>query len=323
MYVTMIERRRIMYIGIDLGGTNIAAGLVSDEGKILLKDSVPTGRERDAHEIVRDMAELSKKLIADHGADISEIRGVGVGCPGAVDYSAGTVVHLTNIKMDNFDLAAEFQKTLDLPVYVENDANCAALGEYVANGNGAESFVLVTLGTGVGCGIVLGGKLFRGFNGAASEAGHMTLIMDGEPCNCGKRGCWEAYASVTALIRQTKAAMEAHPESLMNKDAEERGKISGRTAFECARAGDEAAAEVVRMYTRYVADGIVSLENILQPEIISVGGGISREGEYLLGPVREYIEKVRFNRYMKKTEIVTASLHNDAGIIGAAMAARV
>lgn len=117
--------------------------------------------------------------------------------------------------------------------------------------------------------------------------------------------------------------MEAHPESLMNKDAEERGKISGRTAFECARAGDEAAAEVVRMYTRYVAEGIVSLENILQPEIISVGGGISREGEYLLGPVREYIEKVRFNRYMKKTEIVTASLHNDAGIIGAAMAARV
>lgn len=311
-----------MYIGIDLGGTNIAAGIVSDDGKILLQDSVPTLRERDAGEIVKDMAELAKKLTAEYGAEPGDIKGVGVGCPGAVDYSSGTVVHLTNIRMDHFDLAAEFRKTFDVPVYVENDANCAALGEYVANGRGAESFVLVTLGTGVGCGIVLGGKLFRGFNGAASEAGHMTLVVGGEHCNCGKDGCWEAYASVTALIRQTKAAMEAHPESLMNEDAKNRGKISGRTAFECARAGDAAAAEVVRMYARYVAEGIVSLENILQPEIISVGGGISREGEYLLGPVREYIEEVRFNRYMKKTEIVAAGLHNDAGIIGAAMAAR-
>lgn len=312
-----------MYIGIDLGGTNIAAGIVSDDGKILLQDSVPTLRERDAHEIVKDMAELAKKLIAESGADMSEIKGVGIGIPGTVDYKTGTVVHLTNIKMDNFDLSGEFRKTLDLPVFVENDANCAALGEYIENGKGSDSFVLVTLGTGVGCGIVLGGRIFRGFNGVASEAGHMTIVTGGEHCNCGKDGCWEAYASVTALIRQTKAALEAHPESTMHQDVEERGKISGRTAFDCARKGDRAAEEVVMNYARYVAEGIVSLENILQPEMISVGGGISREGEFLMEPVRRYIEKVRFNRFMKKTKIVSASLHNDAGIIGAAMAARV
>ena len=312
-----------MYIGIDLGGTNIAAGIVSDDGKILLQDSVPTLRERDAYEIVKDMAELAKKLIAESGADMSEIKGVGIGIPGAVDYKTGTVVHLTNIKMDNFDLSGEFRKTLDLPVFVENDANCAALGEYIENGKGSDSFVLVTLGTGVGCGIVLGGRIFRGFNGVASEAGHMTIVTGGEHCNCGKDGCWEAYASVTALIRQTRSALEAHPESAMHKDVEERGKISGRTAFDCARKGDRAAEEVVMKYARYVAEGIVSLENILQPEIISVGGGISREGEFLMEPVRRYIEKVRFNRFMKKTKIVSASLHNDAGIIGAAMAARV
>ena len=311
-----------MYIGIDLGGTNIAAGLVSDAGELLVKNSVPTLRERCAEEIVRDMAELSGRLIAEYGAKPEDIKGVGVGCPGMVDYATGKVVHLTNIKMDDFDLAGEFRKTLDIPVYVENDANCAALGEYVAAGEGADSFMLVTLGTGVGCGIVLGGKLFRGFNGEASEAGHMTLVYGGEQCNCGKKGCWEAYASVTALIRQTKEAMEAHPESSMNADAAERGKVSGRTAFECARAGDRAAAEVVERYAEYVADGIVSLENIFQPEIISVGGGISREGEYLLNPVMEYINKNRFNKYMDKTKIVTAKLHNDAGIIGAAMAAR-
>lgn len=312
-----------MYIGIDLGGTNIAAGIVSDDGKILLQDSVPTLRERDAHEIVKDMAELAKKLIAESGADMSEIKGVGIGIPGTVDYKTGTVVHLTNIKMDNFDLSGEFRKTLDLPVFVENDANCAALGEYIENGKGSDSFVLVTLGTGVGCGIVLGGRIFRGFNGVASEAGHMTIVTGGEHCNCGKDGCWEAYASVTALIRQTRSALEAHPESAMHKDVKERGKISGRTAFDCARKGDRAAEEVVMNYARYVAEGIVSLENILQPEMISVGGGISREGEFLMEPVRRYIEKVRFNRFMKKTKIVSASLHNDAGIIGAAMAARV
>ena len=171
-----------MFIGIDLGGTNIAAGLVSDTGEILAKDSVPTMRERDCDEIVNDMGELAKKIAADNGVEMSEIKGIGVGCPGMVDYNSGNVIHLTNIKMDNYPLADVLRNKTGVPVFVENDANCAALGEYVASGEEADSFVLVTLGTGVGCGIVSGGKLFRGFNGAASEAGHMTML--GSLCIC-------------------------------------------------------------------------------------------------------------------------------------------
>lgn len=311
-----------MYIGIDLGGTNIAAGLVSEQGEILVKGSVPTMSERPATEIVKDMAGLAKKLIEDYGMSISDIKGVGIGCPGSIDFKNGVVVYANNLRMEHFPLADEFRKYLDLPVKIDNDANCAAMGEYVASGNGVDNFILVTLGTGVGSGIIVDGKMIRGFNGAAGEAGHTILIHDGEPCSCGRRGCWESYASVTALIRQTKEAMEKNPQSLMNKLANEDGKVTGRTAFDAAKAGDEAANEVVKQYAVYVAQGIVDLENIFQPEMICVGGGISREGEYLLDPVREYVNKYGYNKYMKKTEIITAKLFNDAGIIGAAMTAK-
>ena len=310
------------YIGIDLGGTNIAAGLVSEEGKILIQDSVPTRSERPAEEIVKDMAELSKKLIKEYGITEKDVKSVGVGCPGSIDFENGVVVYSNNIKMDHFPLAAEFRKTLDLPIKIDNDANCAAMGEYVATGENCSSFIFVTLGTGVGGGIVLNGQMLRGFNGAGGEIGHMTLIMDGEPCTCGKNGCWESYASVTALIRQTKEAAEKNPQSLMNKLIEEEGRVSGRTSFEAAKAGDEAAKAVVEQYAKYVAEGIVNIENIFQPDIIAVGGGISREGDYLLEPVREIVAKKGYNKYMEKTKIVTAKLFNDAGIIGAAMVAR-
>lgn len=311
-----------MYIGIDLGGTNIAAGVVSEDGKILIQDSVPTDSTRPNIEIVKDMAELSKSLIERLGKSTEDIKGVGIGCPGTIDFEKGEVVYSNNIKMEHFPIAEEFKKFLDLPVKVDNDANCAAMGEYTASGKGSDSFMLITLGTGVGSGLVINGKMFRGFNGAATEAGHMTLVSDGEMCTCGKAGCWEAYASVTALIRQTKRAMEKNPQSLMNELAQKEGKVSGRTAFDAAKAGDDAAKAVVSAYAGYVADGITSVENIIQPEIIAVGGGISREGEYLLEPVRKRVAETRFNKFMPKTEIVTAKLFNDAGIIGAAMIAK-
>lgn len=311
-----------MYIGIDLGGTNIAVGVVSENGEILIQDSVPTNSERPTTEIVKDMAELSKSLIAKLGKSEADIKAVGIGCPGTIDFDKGEVVYSNNIKMEHFPLAEEFRKLLDLPVKVDNDANCAAMGEYIVNGNGAKNFMLITLGTGVGGGLIINGEMFRGFNGAATEAGHMTLVSGGEMCTCGKAGCWEAYASVTALIRQTKTAMEENPNSLMNELAKKDGKVSGRTAFEAAKAGDEAAKAVVSQYAKYVADGIVSMENILQPEIIAIGGGISREGEYLLEPVKKYVSENGYNKFMPKTKIVTAKLFNDAGIIGAAMIAR-
>lgn len=308
-----------MYIGIDLGGTNIAAGIVDDSGNILCRGDLPTGSERPTEEIVRDMAELAKQLISESSLEPDKIKGVGIGCPGTINFEKGEVVYSNNIPMAHFPLAECFKRYLDLPVKVDNDANCAALGEYTVNGGGADCFLFITLGTGVGGGLILNGKIFRGFNGAAIEAGHITLVSGGEKCTCGKAGCWEAYASVTALIRDTKRAMELHPESMMHMLAEQEGKVSGRTAFDAAKNGDKAGRKVVEQYERYVADGIVSCENFIQPEIISIGGGISREGDYLLDPIREYVSANGFNKFMPKSRIVTAKLFNDAGIIGAAM----
>ena len=311
-----------MYIGIDLGGTNIAAGIVREDGKIVVQSSVPTLSQRPTDEIVKDMVFLSKQLIKDAELELNDIEAVGIGCPGTINFETGEVIYSNNIKMEHYMLAKEFQKYLNLPVKIDNDANCAAMGEYIVSGNNVPIFMFITLGTGVGSGLILNGKVFRGFNGAASEAGHITLVSGGEPCTCGKRGCWETYASVTALIRQTKVAMEKNPESLMHEIAKAEGKISGRTSFDAAKQGDKAAQAVVKQYAQYVADGIVSVENVLKPDIISVGGGISREGEYLLQPVCEYAAANGFNKFMPKTKIVTAQSFNDAGIIGAAMIAK-
>lgn len=311
-----------MYIGIDLGGTNIAAGIVREDGKIVVQSSVPTLSQRPTDEIVKDMVFLSKQLIKDAELELNDIEAVGIGCPGTINFETGEVIYSNNIKMEHYMLAKEFQKYLNLPVKIDNDANCAAMGEYIVSGTNVPIFMFITLGTGVGSGLILNGKVFRGFNGAASEAGHITLVSGGEPCTCGKRGCWETYASVTALIRQTKVAMEKNPESLMHEIAKAEGKISGRTSFDAAKQGDKAAQAVVKQYAQYVADGIVSVENVLQPDIISVGGGISREGEYLLQPVCEYAAANGFNKFMPKTKIVTAQSFNDAGIIGAAMIAK-
>lgn len=311
-----------MYIGIDLGGTNIAAGIVREDGKIVVQSSVPTLSQRPTDEIVKDMVFLSKQLIKDAELELNDIEAVGIGCPGTINFETGEVIYSNNIKMEHYMLAKEFQKYLNLPVKIDNDANCAAMGEYIVSGNNVPIFMFITLGTGVGSGLILNGKVFRGFNGAASEAGHITLVSGGEPCTCGKRGCWETYASVTALIRQTKVAMEKNPESLMHEIAKAEGKISGRTSFDAAKQGDKAVQAVVKQYAQYVADGIVSVENVLQPDIISVGGGISREGEYLLQPVCEYAAANGFNKFMPKTKIVTAQSFNDAGIIGAAMIAK-
>lgn len=300
-----------MYLGIDIGGTNIAAGIVSDSGEIIEKASVPTLSYRESDDIVKDIVGLSEKLMAD-----KDIKAIGIGCPGTIDHKNGTVVYSNNIKMKNYPLADKIKKYIDLPVFVENDANCAALGEYAVNGENKAVFALITLGTGVGSGIIINGNIFRGTNGAAVEAGHMTIVHNGKTCTCGRKGCWEMYASVSALIEQTKEAIKAHPESAMAKSSEE--EITGRTAFGFAKAGDKTAAEVVSRYAEYVAEGITNVENIFQPDIIAVGGGISKEGDYLLEPVKEFVRKNGYNKYMEKSKIVTASLFNDAGIIGAA-----
>lgn len=311
-----------MYIGIDLGGTNIAAGVVDDSGKIIKQLSVPTLATRPAEEIIKDMAAVSKEVAAQAGLDMKDIKSIGIGSPGSVDNANGEIVYANNLPFSHTKMREELQKYIDLPVNLENDANAAAYGEYIAMGHGVDSFIAITLGTGVGGGIILNQKIYRGFNGAGAELGHFTLVHNGNPCTCGKPGCWEAYASVTALINQTRAAMEKHPDSIMHKMAQEEGKVSGRTAFTSAKNGDSAAQAVVDQYIAYVADGVTSIINIFQPDMLVIGGGISKEGDYLLKPLVEITEKFNYNKELPKTDIRIATLFNDAGIIGAALAAR-
>ncbi len=309
------------YIGIDLGGTNIAMGVVDENGNILHKDSVPTNSPRTAEEIFKDMTDLCYKVVKDANLTMDDITAIGLGSPGSVSDEEGIVSSASNLGIANANARELIQKEINKPVKLENDANVAALGEYTATGNNCESFVFVTLGTGVGGGIILNGQLYTGFNHAGGELGHIVIDINGKPCTCGMEGCWEAYASVTALISQTKEAMEKNPDSMMHQWVKENGKVSGRTAFECAKKGDKAAEEVVDNYRYYIGVGLVSIINIFQPNILSIGGGISAEGDYLLDPIVEFLNKKMFYKRNKTPQIKIAKLKNDAGIIGAAMCA--
>lgn len=308
-------------IGIDLGGTNIVAAVVDEKYNIIAKAKTPTAVPRSADLIFDDIAKVCKEAVEKAGLTMNDISSVGLGTPGTVN-SDGVIEFANNLNFDNVPAKDMIIERLgDKPVYVANDANCAALGEaYAGCGNGAKNFIAVTLGTGVGSGVIIDGKIVTGVNNAGGECGHMVIVVDGEACTCGRHGCWEAYASATALINQTKKAMEQYPDSVMHQLAKEEGKVSGKTAFDAMRRGDIAGIKVVDQYIKYVACGIINLVNALQPEIICVGGGICNEGETLLRPLRRYIEAERYSVYSKiQTKILKAELGNDAGIIGAAI----
>ena len=310
-----------MYIGIDLGGTNIAAGCVDDKGEIIAKSSLPTLSGRSYKEIVKDMAKLCEKVTAMANVSMENIRAIGIGSPGTVDSKNGIVVFAGNLNFEKVPVAEELGKYFNIPIHMENDANAAAYGEYIACGHDLDSFVFITLGTGVGGGIIINKKIYCGFNSAGAEIGHITLEMNGIECTCGKKGCFECYASVTALRRQTEEMMRKCPDSMMHAWVKKKGHVSGRTAFECAASGDRAAIEVRDQYIRYIGEGIVSTVNIFQPEMLVIGGGISKEGDVILKPLKEFVYKYDFNKFMPKTEIRMAKLFNDAGIVGAALAA--
>lgn len=313
-----------MYIGVDLGGTNIAAGVVDESGKILYKASVPTLAQRPFIEVVDDMASLCFDIVEKAGVTMDDITAVGVGCPGTIDNKNGIIAYANNFNIGkNTELGKMLGEKLGKKINVENDANAAALGEYVINGDNAESFVMITLGTGVGGGVIINGKVYSGFNCAGAELGHIIIDSNSdEQCTCGNKGCWEAYASVTALIRQTERAMDKDSETAMHKWVSDNGGVSGRTAFECAKAGDKTAKAVVDQYIKYVGTGLISILNIFQPEKILIGGGISKEGDYLLNPLKEYVYNGDYNKYREKAKIEIATLFNDAGIIGAALSAK-
>ena len=314
-------------IGIDLGGTNIVASVVDDDYNIIGTSKTPTNSPRSADEIFDDIADVCEEAVKTAGLTMEDIDSVCMGTPGTVNQD-GVIEFANNLAFNNVPARTMLAKRINKPeekVFIENDANCAALGEaYAGCGNGAKDFVAVTLGTGVGSGVIIGGKIVNGVNYAGGECGHMVIVVDGEQCSCGRKGCWEAYASATALIRQTKKAMEEYPDSLMHKLAKEEGKVSGRTAFDAMRLGDIAGIKVVDDYIKYVACGLINIVNALQPEIICIGGGICNEGETLMKPLRRFVQSERYSIHSKiQTKIVKAELGNDAGVIGAALLGKV
>ena len=312
----------MLRIGIDLGGTNIVAAVVNDEYEMVGKSKTPTATPRSADEIFDDIAKVCKEAMAQAGVTIKDIFSVGIGTPGTVN-KEGVIEFANNLGFVNVPAKEMLIERLGIEnVYVDNDANCAALGEAQAgSGHGAKDFIAVTLGTGVGSGVIINGKIVAGVNNAGGECGHSVIVVDGEPCTCGRKGCWEAYASATALINQTKAAMEKYPDSVMHELVKANGgKVDGRTAFDAMRRGDIAGIKVVDAYVKYVACGLINLVNIFQPETICIGGGICNEGETLLRPLRRYIDSERYSVYSKiQSKIVKAELGKDAGIIGAAL----
>ena len=307
-------------VGIDLGGTNIVAGVVNDRHEIVAFAKCKTACPRPSEEIVADMARMTREAVKKAGITMDEVKGVGVGSPGVCNKDTGVVERAANLGFENLPICAMLSEMLGKKVYIENDANAAALGEFIAGAaKDVESCVCITLGTGVGGGVIIDGKVFAGSNFAGTERGHTVIVVDGEPCSCGRRGCWEAYASATGLIRQTRRAMEEHRDSKMWNIAGSLDKVDGRTPFEAMRAGDAAGKAVVDRYIYYIAVGLINMINIFQPEVLCVGGGICKEGETLLAPLRKYIDAEQFSKYSeKKTKLCVAALGNDAGIIGAA-----
>ena len=312
-------------IGIDLGGTNIAAGLVNESYQIVRKGSVPTNAQRDPALIVDDIAMLCKKICAEEGVELTSIDAIGIASPGIANHDDGVVEYSNNLPFRKLPICAMLRERTGVEnIHVENDANAAAWGEAVAGAaKGTKKSVMITLGTGVGGGIIIDGKVFSGFNYAGGELGHTVIEKDGAPCSCGRRGCWEAYSSATALIRMTREKMEECAaqgrETLITKLVAEKGKVSGKTAFDAMRAGDEAGKEVVETYLAYLATGLGNMINIFQPEVISLGGGVSNERENLLRPLIPLVRKEQYGGdLVSLTKICVAELGNDAGIIGAA-----
>ncbi len=313
-------------IGIDLGGTNIAIGLCDENLKIVDKMSVPTMADRDGEIIVKDMAELTKELIFKNKLSLEDIEYIGIATPGSANFETGVVEYANNLPFVNFPIADIFKKFLPISrVLIANDANAAALAESLAGAaKGTKSSVMITLGTGVGGGVIIDGKIFTGtLNCAGAELGHTVIVAGGRQCSCGRRGCWEAYSSASALTSMTQEKMTELKlkgiSSLLFNEAEKEGKISARTAFNAMKKGDIYGTVLVNDYIAYLADGITNMINIFQPEIITIGGGICNEKEFLTKPLTQFVYNDQYTRRNEiKAPIVIAKLGNDAGIIGAA-----
>jgi len=317
MEIIMTDIRKY-YIGIDLGGTFIKGGIVDDEGNIIVRDKVPTEREKGADGVVANIVKLCHLLMDKLNLTAADVVGVGMGVPGMIDSEQGQVVYSNNLGWADFSISKKVEAALGLPVRIANDANVAALGEAkFGSGKGCRTSVMITLGTGVGSGIVIEGKLFEGNRSAGAEIGHSVIVAGGEQCTCGRRGCFEAYASATALIRDTKRAMEAHPESRM-WETYTLDSVTGKTPFDYYDT-DDAARAVVDGYIEKLGVGITNIANEFRPEMIMLGGGVCSEGERLTRPLQDFLDHEIFaGKRGPEVKITIAKLENDAGLLGAA-----
>lgn len=308
------------YLGVDLGGTNTVVGLVTKDGTLLYKYSVKTEREKPYKCIIQNIANACEKVIRDKGINIEQIGHIGIGIPGTCDDETGIIEYAPNLEFKNVNIREELKKYFNLPIYIDNDANCASLGESTKGAaKGYNNSVTITIGTGVGGGIIIDKKILKGAFNGAGEIGHQIIKFGGELCGCGNKGCFESYASATALIRDAKIAAIKSPNTkileLANGDI---NLIVPKIIFDAASYGDRVAKEVINTYLSYLSVGISNIINIFQPDIIVIGGGISKQESKLLEPLKKILPKTILGGVLK-TEISIAKLGNDAGIIGAAM----
>lgn len=309
-------------VGIDLGGTNIAVGVVNDKYEIIGEGKRKTNAPRPAEAICDDIAAATFDAIKNAGISIDDVECIGIGAPGSINPKTGVIGFSNNLGFNNVPMVELLENRIGKKIYIDNDANAAALGEMIAGaGKGTENFVAITLGTGVGGGTIINGKMLLGSNFAGGELGHTVIVHNGAQCTCGRKGCFEAYASATGLIRLTKEKMELCKDSKMweivngNIDS-----VNGRTAFDAMRMDDKAGTEVVDAYCDYLACGITNIINVFQPEVLCIGGGVSKEGDNILNRINKVVVDERFSKNIERqTVIKTAVLGNDAGIIGAAM----
>ena len=308
-------------LGIDIGGTNISAGVVNSSFEIISRSKVKTNADRPYEQVLEDVIRSGREAVASAGLSLSDMDWIGIGCPGTCNGDTGYVEYANNMHWENVPLRLDAEKAFGVTAYFDNDANAAAFGEYVAGAaKGAKNAVVITIGTGLGAGIIIDGRIYAGSNFAGAEIGHTVISVDGPECTCGRKGCFEAFSSATALIRITKEFMDRNPGSALHTIAEQDGKISARTAFKGAKQGDKTAKEAVDYYIKHLACGIANVINIFQPDILCIGGGVSNEGDNLLIPLKKLVEKEIYSKNSKKnTEIAICRLGNDAGIIGAAL----
>ena len=310
-------------VGIDLGGTNIVAGVVDQDYNIIARASCKTNVPRPEADVCDSMAAVVKEAIKKAKLKMDDIDYIGIGVPGAVNPETRIIETSPNLFFKNWEIAKMMEERLHKYTKVENDANAAALGEFLAgSAKGTKNAIAITLGTGVGGGIIIDGKIYSGSNFAGAELGHMVIVKDGRECGCGRKGCWEAYASATALINMTKEAIrneKAEFSYMLHLADDDIDNVNGKTAFDAQQAGDNTGTEVVEKYIGYLATGLINIINIFQPDVLCIGGGIAGQGDNLLAPLRAIIEKERFTKYNEKqTKVCIATLGNDAGIIGAA-----